>query len=209
MTLDDETAIRYLYPQFEDAIKEFSQDEDWFVDVGKKGNIVSVARSVNLCYCPHPSYHLNLGVAYSSLVRKGGYEDFDSLPSSSKLKFPLIGLSDYDVDEGGRVTTPFGIVPRFIIGSDGKLYTVQNYYFLSAVGQSVKVEEITKIQGDNQTLEEVLKELEEGDIPRLPFSLRRRGKDSWRRGIGLRGGDLEKLGFLLGEMQVGKFRRWG
>lgn len=113
---NSEAVIRFLSPQYKLEAERFSLDDDWYVDIDKKGNLVNVARAVHLNYNPNPDYFINLGVAYNSLARKGGYDDFDSLPRHLKLGYPIISLSDYFLEGSERVTTPFGILPKFILG---------------------------------------------------------------------------------------------
>lgn len=205
--------VRHMYAQFEEGINGVATDDDRctdlrYSDLGKGGNVLVVATSVNFLHCSNPSYHLDLDIAYSPKVRKGGYGNLDSLPANLMMELPLISVFDWDNDQPRQVTTPFGIVPRFIIGSDGMFYTIQNYYFLNSEGQAVKVEEISQAQGKNQTLEEALKDFgDEGEVVRVPFSPRRRGRGSWRVAVGLRGGDLEKLGFLASEIENGQFKK--
>ncbi|MDO8570382.1 MAG: hypothetical protein Q7R97_02255 [Candidatus Daviesbacteria bacterium] len=204
-----------MYTQLETGINGFATDDDRYtdrryVDLGrnKKDKFLTISTSVSLLYYPNPSYRLNLSIAYSPKVKRGGYGDLDSLPPHLKMRFPLIGVFDFDCDRPEQVTTPFGALPRYIIGSDDKLYTIQNYYFLNFQGQAVKVEEVSQAQGENQTLEEALNDFgDEGDIVRVSFSPRRNGKGSWSVVVDLRGGDLEKLGFLASEIENGQFKK--
>lgn len=205
--------IQSLYPQFKAAVDDFSTDVDRYAEIDSRGNLVSLATSIDLRYVPRPSYHIDLGIANSSLViRRKGYDLFDTLPrlAGSKLKFPLISLPDYDNEEIERATTPFGVLPKWIIGSDDKVYVLGNYYFFNSSGQAVKVEEVALAQQEDETLEEALNSIGDfGDIPRVPFSLRRRGRKYWKALVDLKGGDLEKLIFIAGELKQGNFRRFG
>lgn len=205
-----EAMIQYLYSQFKVAIDDFSTDDDRYVDIDNRGNLVSLATSVNLAYIPRPSYHIDLGMANSSLViRRKGYDLFDTLPrlAGSKLRFPLISLSDFDNEEMERVITPFGALPKWIIGSDDKVYVLGNYYFFNSFGQAVKVEEVALAQQEDETLAEALNSIGGlGDILKIPFFLSRRGKKRWKALVDLKGGDLEKLIFIAGELVNSNFR---
>lgn len=123
----------------------------------------------------------------------GGSFSRSVLPDDFKL--PLVQVFD---DEEMR-TSIYGPLPEAVVGADGELYFISNYYIFNSEGKAMKVEDIYK-NPDEGTLEEKLDNwgLKIEDTKKLDFSPR-----EVEMVVLLEGSDYEKLGWILSQIESG------
>lgn len=69
-----------------------------------------------------------------------GYDHAPDIPEGFKL--PAYIFQFFSYNNSLQVTTPYGILPEKVRGSNGKVYLLSNVYFLNDDGQAVKSEQI-------------------------------------------------------------------
>lgn len=71
---------------------------------------------------------------------ESGYEDASDIPKGFKL--PAYIFQFFSYNNSLQVTSPYGILPEKVRGSNSKVYLLSNGYFLNDYGQAVKFEQV-------------------------------------------------------------------
>jgi len=119
------------------------------------------------------------------------HEEFDHMPENFALPSYYVWSTDYDDRDAPKIT-PYGVLPGYVVGSEGELYMIVNEYYFNPEGQAVTIQSIA--QGDKEDIPKM------GEIKKVNFI----------PAIGnhvapFKGGDLENINFLLEQIENKSF----
>lgn len=150
---------------------------------------------------------------YRVLLGKRGVRQVDELPSIGI--FPMLpeGLPDsfalpvftFDAEQvGSRNTTPHGVLGRYFVGADNRIYSTKNEYLFNKQGQAVKEE---LVQSTYETSNEsfisrflVIRGIDINELQKVDF-IPKIGS----RLVELQPGDYEKVEGILHQIESGEF----
>lgn len=96
-------------------------------------------------------------------------EYYGKLPQN--LLPPILLFHSWDSENAYGVTSPYGKTENQVVGPDGKLYFIENIYFLGKNDTATKLEKITCDTQDGAKLEKSLKdwEIDPNKVKRVEF----------------------------------------
>lgn len=171
----------------EEIVKEMSKKlyAEFFVAKERSGRFVRP---------DNPNYWLDIDLIPDRNAAVGTF-----MPSGPPVgfEFPAVVLkANIEYAEGSEdevSNTPYGILPKFCIGNDGKIYEFINRYLINAAGDCLRFEEITELKSDGETTDEALEDWGlSGNLIRLNFIPHAEDE----RFVPFRVGDYEKIGSL-------------
>lgn len=118
-------------------------------------------------------------------------EIFDAMPDNFSLPAYYLWTTDYS-DKNVPRTTPYGLMPGYVIGSDEELYSIANAYYFNAAGQSVTMQEIAQVDKDDIP--------KMGNLAKVDFV-----PELGNHEAPFKGGDLENIIFLLEQIESGQY----
>lgn len=139
-----------------------------------------------------------IGLKPPAWFRLPAFLIFESVPAVKEMA-TATNTSPYTVDR----------LPRLLIGGDDRLYQLFNRYLISVTGQIIKWEEIWDAQGDIESVEERLSEMDDeldaDKIRRVDFIPNE--EDS--RFVTLDDKDLQTLEGFVERMETGELKLYG
>lgn len=164
----------------------------------KTGNILESWKEVWLYGREGSKKSIFLQVAYdeSDLTLLLGF-------SPKEFSYPryVFDVFDYDL-RNSRFTTPYGILPGYVIGADNHLYTLANYYFFGGEGKAVKLERVDD-EGDKSANFRFLQDLKEEGVEVSTVEFTPSRDDS--RYTQLSAEDYELIESVLQQIEAGEF----
>lgn len=157
-------------------------------------------------YSPHPN-ETNISLCF--VFEKAGEEVdeiFIKVPHGLTSPLYALKLETRNCRTERQVTSPYGNLPAAVIGSNNKLYQVENAYFFDSNGKAVKIEKILDLQDEGESLDDYLDlseytNEEKGQLKRLDIV-----PAEGERITKLSPGDYEQMFYYLDKIDSGEYK---